>query len=679
MNRGYFVAGSIALAEQHRLLHGVEALPLAAGAGAPRNLLSTTYTAEMLASRLLAAKDWHPYPKCGERASWEAIPADIRAAVIARAEQDRKTGWKLELATTFLNFKRNGDQTHDQNENWGRRAQMQRLALAECMEGKGRFVDDVANGIWLICEETSWSDSAHMYMQKAGVGLADVNEPVVDLFAAETAATLAWTRYLLGAELDRVSPEVGKRIALECERRILGPARMRDNFTWMGLDPALAGRKLNNWTPWINSNLIWTNLLLEEDAERRLHEMTRITRSVDAYLNQYWPDAGEEEGPTYYTRSPLSLFECVSTLESATGNSTQILTHPFLAAMGRYVLNAHVAGNCYINYGDADMHLGQEGELIYRYGKAVKDEQLAGFGAYCAERAGWTAIGEGLNRPMNSVLISMARALPALMAANEIRAAKKDEGLARDAWYPSLGLMTAREQEGSTKGMYVAVLAANNGRSHSHNDTGSPIVFMDGEPVLIDPGVETYNAKTFSADRYKIWTMQSAWHNLPTIGGVMQRNGADFKATGHRYASDDKKAVVSFDIATAYPKDAGVKSWVRTVTLDRVQHKVTIEEAFELERAVPVSLTAMTQRKGNVDPAGKVTLEPLAEGGKACVLQFDGKQLSAAIETKEITDERVRNDMGAELYRVLLNLKEPAAKGRIAYSFGAAIDQARKY
>ncbi len=26
-------------------------------------------------------------------------------------------------------------------------------------------------------------------------------------------------------------------------------------------------------------------------------------RSVDAYLNDYWPDAAEEEGPGYYSRS----------------------------------------------------------------------------------------------------------------------------------------------------------------------------------------------------------------------------------------------------------------------------------------------------------------------------------------------------------------------------------------
>jgi hypothetical protein len=678
MNRRNFIAGSVALAAQHKLLRSMGALSMgglpATPLTVPQNLLSTTYTESFLAAKLISASEWHPFPKYNERGPWQAVPEDLRAAIVARAEEDQKAGWKVEPATMFLEFKRIGNQDDWQTANWGRRAQMQRLLLAEMFEGKGRFFDDIANGIWLICEETSWSDNAHMYMQRAGAGLPDVTEPVVDLFAAETSATLAWTRYLIGEQLDRISPLIGKRIAIECERRILAPARDRDDFQWMGL---LAGaartHRLNNWNPWINSNLLVTNILLEEDSDLRIHEMTRITRSVDAYLNQYWPDAGEEEGPTYFTRSPLCLFECLNWLESATGNSTGVLRNPFIAAMGRYILNAHIAGDCYINYGDADMHLNPEGDLIYRYGKAEHDEQLAGFGAYCAAKGGWTATGKGLDGTMNSDLISLSRAMPAILDANEIRASRQDEGLVRDVWYPSLGLMTAREKAASSDGMYVAVLAANNGRSHSHNDTGSFIVYQDGEPVTIDVGVETYNAKTFSADRYKIWTMESAYHNLPTIGGVMQHDGIDFRATDHKYLSNDERATLSFNLASAYPKEAGVKSWVRTVTLDRVRNKVVIEEDFELENAVPVSLSLMTPR---VYEAGKIGAGRLifpSGQGKPCRLQYEPAP-GITLESEEIplTDSRLRHDLGEKVYRVSLKSKEPVANGKWTYEFGPA-------
>jgi hypothetical protein len=148
-----------------------------------------------------------------------------------------------------------------------------------------------------------------------------------------------------------------------------------------------------------------------------------------------------------------------------------------------------------------------------------------------------------------------------VLEAEEVRGAKKQDVLVRDAWYPQFGLMTAREKAGSTDGMYVAVVAANNGRSHSHNDTGNFVVYLDGQPVAIDVGVEQYTAKTFGRDRYSIWTMQSAYHNLPTVGAVMQQNGVEYEATDRKYETNDQHATVSFDIAKAYPKEAGIKRW----------------------------------------------------------------------------------------------------------------------
>ena len=54
---------------------------------------------------------------------------------------------------------------------------------------------------------------------------------------------------------------------MEAKRRILDPYFVRSDFGWMGLN----GRPhhVNNWNPWINSNVLTANLLLEKDAERR--------------------------------------------------------------------------------------------------------------------------------------------------------------------------------------------------------------------------------------------------------------------------------------------------------------------------------------------------------------------------------------------------------------------------
>ena len=657
------------------MLRSVGTLPLVDASPeklvAPHDLLTTTYSESFLASHLAAPGAWHPYPTASERSAWEAVPSDIRSAILERAEADRKTGWKALLATRFLEFERNGNRSRFEADSFGRRAMLQRLVLAECLEGKDRFVDDIVNGVWLVCEETFWGAPAHMGAQKAGVGLPDVSEPIIELFSAETAQMLAWTNYLLGPQFDKVSPLINKRIKVEVERRMLKPARERDDFTWMGLGGRKQEHRLNNWNPWINSNLLVTNLILEDDPKRRIGEAVRIARSVDAYLNDYWPDAAEEEGPGYYSRSVLSLFDIIGAFESATGNATSIFANPFLDAMGRFILNAHIAGDDYIAYGDAHRRAAPSGDVLYRFGKAVHDEELEAFGAFYAAKSGWNASGAALEGALNENLTSLLRSLPAVLEAGEIRSAKQRDVLVRDAWYPDFGLMTAREKPDTTEGMYAAVLASNNGRSHSHNDSGNFVIYLDGHPVAIDVGVEAYTAKTFGRDRYSIWTMQSAYHNLPTVGGVMQMNGVEYEATGKKYETNDQFARVSFDIAPAYPKEAGIRKWIRTVTLDRVAHRVVIEEEFELEKAEEIELSVITQRVPSQDGEGRTLLTLSSGAGKPALLRFDSTAFAAHYEPIKLTDGGLRESWGDQIYRILLK-SQSLAHGHRTYSFSAA-------
>lgn len=677
MNRRHFLAGSIALASQEKLIRSMGPLSLGtettSPATSPQNLLSTTFTESFLASNLVAADKYHPYPRWDERAAWEAVPEDLRAPVIRQAEADQKAGWTAVLATSFLEFKRNGNRSRYEAQSFGRHSQLERLVLAECLEGKGRFVDDIVNGVWLICEETFWGAPAHLYMQKNGPGLYDITDPIVELFSAETGQLMAWTKYLVGEQLDQVSPLVTKRIVLETERRILKPVRERNDFWWMGFETNTRTARLNNWTPWINSNLMVANLLLEEDPKLRIQETTRILKSLDRYLNEYWPDAGEEEGAGYFSASPMCYFEAVSMIDAATGHKTNILANPFIDQMARYILNAHITDDAYIDYGDAHVHAGPEGSLLYRYGKAVHDDELKGFGAYYAAKrsmAEYKGPNAGRQRGVN--LPSMSRALPLLLEATELRNAKGADVMVRDCYYPNLGLVTARVKADSADGMYFAVLAANNGRSHSHNDTGSYIIYQDGQPVAIDVGVEAYTAKTFSPERYTIWTMQSAYHNLPTIGGVMQHDGLKFQATDRKFDSNDDHATYSFNIAEAYPKEAGVKSWVRTVTLDRKSNKIAVEENFELESAVPLSLTLMTPRLVTVDPGGSIRLKLATGEGKDSLLKYDAGLIEPKVETITLDDAGLRMSWGAQIYRILLNSKQPVASGKWSYEMRPA-------
>ena len=102
---------------------------------------------------------------------------------------------------------------------------------------------------------------------------------------------------------------------------------------------------------------------------------------------------------------------------------------------------------------------------------------------------------------------------------------------------------------------------------------------------MIDVGVETYTAKTFSAQRYEIWTMQSGFHNLPIINGVEQAPGRDYRAGSVLCQRTPHSASVEFEIAGAYPKEAGVLRWRRFYELRRGQQPaVIIQDSYALAR-----------------------------------------------------------------------------------------------
>ncbi len=621
-------------------------------------LLARTWTPEALESVLLAPGAWRPYPKAGDAEGWKKVPAAVREAHIRQAEMRLGADWVVPKASMFLDYVRDGNRSRYEAVSFARRGRLAELVLAEAVEGKGRFVDDILDGIWAISEESFWGVPAHIGAQKRGPGLPDVGEPVVDLFAAETAMLLAWTDYLVGDALDRVSPLVRERVRLEIDRRVLGPCLERDDFWWMGL----RGQKVNNWNPWICSNWLAAALLVEEDPARRARSVHKALRCLDVFLASYPSDGGCDEGPGYWDRAGGSLFDCLELLDGASGGKIGIFAEPLVQEIGRYIGRVHIAGPWAVNFADAAAKAGGSAALIYRFGRAIGDEDLMGYGAWLARRQG---LGTGA---IGASFGALGRALPALFGLDELAGTGPKEPLFRDAWFPELQVMTARSIAGSTNGLYLAAKGGHNDESHNHNDVGDFVVYADGEPVLIDVGVETYTAKTFSGRRYEIWTMQSAFHNLPTVGGVMQKNGRDFRARDVRYRADASSAALELDIAAAYPPEAGIASWKRRIALERAK-RVAIEDVYALEKARPVVWSFMSWRRPEVAGAGRIALvhPDAGKGARPLALLYDGRALEPRIETIEIEDERLRGSWGDRVYRIVLVSKAPLLRGKVDF------------
>jgi hypothetical protein len=653
------------------------------GASHPTNdfSLATKYPVEWLRTNLLPRELWSPFARISDREFWNTLPANARQRIVKAGEEAQAKPMPALPATLYLDYARTGNRSRFEAIYHERRSGLHTLVLGECVEAKGRFRDAIGNAIWAICEESSWCYPAHIGAQKDGTGLPEVTEPIVDLFAGETASSLAWTDYLLGTELDKVSRRIRPRIRFEIHRRILTPCLERDDFGWMGFADKSSARRPNNWNPWINASVLTATLAIETNAERRVQLVHKILRSLDRFVQPYPSDGSCDEGPGYWGHAGGSLLDCLELLASAHRDAAQdppldpppslravagvtpagkldVFDHPLIQEIGRFIYRAHIDGGWFVPIGDCPAQLGMDRALVYRYGKRINEghlKSLAGYGATLEDMLG--SVGGRY----------LGRQLATLANLTEILALQpKSPPLVRDVWLGSedMQMMAARTEAGSNRGWYVASWGGHNAQSHNHNDVGNFLVFADGQPVLVDVGAPTYTAQTFSSRRYEIRAMQSAYHNLPTINGVMQEVGRSYAARQVNYAAKDPLAELQMDIAGAYPDRAQVKSWVRTVTLNRGKD-VEITDAFELDNISGVtSQNLITPLDVVVDQPGRLALKNAAAPGKpgTVILEYDGTKLDSTVEDTAFDDARLARVWGSPLHRIVLQPRVPVKK-----------------
>jgi hypothetical protein len=634
-----------------------------------RDLLQKKYAAETIAKMIPAPGEWKPFPQTPEE--WKRILPDTTIAqLIANGERLLKRNFPGIPATIALDFTRNGNRTRYEELSFDKRNVLMDLVLAESMEGKGRFTDHIIDGIWSICEETFWGVSAHVGLQKAGVGLPDVQDPVVDLFAAETAADLAWTDYFVGPQLDKVSRLVRQRIGHEMDRRIFIPMTTA-KYGWMG--NGNPGAKLNNWAPWIMSNYLVANLLLQKDKEKREQGINTVLRITDQYIDGLGEDGGCEEGPTYWSAAGGAVFDILNILNDASKGSIDIYNEPIIQKMGAYIYKTHIAGKYFVNVADAHPQFIPDGVLIYRFGAAVHDKQMTGLGA-------WAYHTYGNSFATGNDMFRKTRVIYNLLAEKDM--AKKSNTSYADigeAWLPDVQLLTAH----LPNGLFLSAHGGTNGESHNHNDVGDFTVYANGDPVIIDVGSGTYTAKTFSKDRYAIWYNTSSFHNLPVINGVQQQEGLRFAASnvswqggaeqkdgrGHKQTgSKDHK--LTMDIEKAYPEMAYLAKWRRTITLSR-SGTIGITDDYSVTTPLQsLTQTFMTVAGTDLTTPGKILFT--TEHGTKVQLTYDASFWDVKKEKMDLVtpeDQGLKDSWEhKDIYRIVLTAKGNAAATTLCYT-----------
>ena len=260
------------------------------------------FSRDNMKENLVSRDGFTPFPRAAERESWSSLDDVLRNRLISSGEGYLGYEWALVRASDYLEYIESGDRANHAAKYFDRRFAVGTLALAECADGTGRFLRDLIDGLWLICEETSWVIPAHTRDASMHPGPLPSRRKAdhgIDLFAAETGAFLSWVGYLLGGELADTYPAVKERIGEEVRERIIDQFLERTDLWWMGIEPS-RHCCLNNWTPWCVSNCLSAILLVEEDEHRRYEGVRKAAECLERYLDQQPTDGGCDEGPGYW-------------------------------------------------------------------------------------------------------------------------------------------------------------------------------------------------------------------------------------------------------------------------------------------------------------------------------------------------------------------------------------------
>lgn len=597
---------------------------------------------EAVISRMLAATQFTPFPRAADRRAWRKIAAlpQVKPGVqrlIQAAEKAAKEPTPFLKATDYVAFHREGTRDPYDSHAGPRRSRLDLFCTAECFEYKGRFLDAILNEAWAIAEETVWWMSAHCI----GCLIPDVERGQnIDLLGAQTAQVFGRAVYLLGAEMDKFTTHWRKRLNYEIRRRVIEPYLNSHGFWQDGT---------HNWNAVCHCGVVTSTLLADSDLTTKARVLHKVLDRIRCFLRGFSPDGGCSEGPGYWQYGVSHFATLAYLVDRATGGHIDLLADPVCRPIFEYPTKVVLSHNQVVPFSDCPVR------CIFASGPVI-----------------WAALKLGA-KPMAA--LASRGAPPRALVTNPLEmllmcdAVRKFEP-PKDAWLPNLQVMIARGKGAEGKQLVLAAKGGHNEESHNHNDVGNFIVHWRGESLVCELGAPRYTRDYFTKIRYKLLCPSSLGHNVPLVNGVQQHEGKSFCATNVSHRLSGRDVTFSMDLARAYPKEAGLKSLLRTLTLRRDG-----AEAVELTDQVGFSgpkrgYQLPLYSVGRFEKAGRGKV--LAIGRKErLTVEFDPEALDVRLEDidlDQVTASLVE-EFGPVIHRCMLSLRGSAAEPTVRLRF----------
>ncbi|NQT40852.1 MAG: hypothetical protein HQ581_25380, partial [Planctomycetes bacterium] len=246
----------------------------------------------------------------------------------------------------FLDFSRTGNRTRYQRVMGDRHARVPRLVLAECLENKGRFLENIETSIRAVCAEKTWVYPAH------DRSLANFKGTTIeiDLGTVYVSWTLATADYWLG---DKLSPAVRQLIRDQLQRRVFGPM---ESYMASGKPRLWWATGTNNWNAVCVAGVTGSALAVIDDRRKRAFFVAAAEHYVQNFLRGFTADGYCSEGIGYWNYGFGNYVMLAETLHQATDGKIDWLAAPKIKQIALFGRRMEITPGLFPAF--ADCHLG---------------------------------------------------------------------------------------------------------------------------------------------------------------------------------------------------------------------------------------------------------------------------------------------------------------------------------
>ena len=512
-----------------------------------------------------------------DRAYWEQIAAMPEAQeLMEKANQDLEKGMPPFVDSLYLHLNKTGVRLPGEKMMNARYYYVFRLALAECIENKGRFTKAIRHGIEELCAQKPWSIPAHDRNLNNYYG----RDYYVDLVVATSGNSLAQCIYLLDDKL----PAETRALAMSAFReKVFRPIyrclEETKPFYWFTIT--------NNWNSVCLAGVTGAALALLPDKEERAYFVAMAEKYHGYGMKGYADDGYCSEGVGYYNYGFAAYLLLREEVCRATNGQIDFFRLPKFVHLAQYGKNIQILNGICPAYSDC--------RIDVTPAPFVTD--------YCARALGLESSPVRYRIPSMTDNLSLHLIYmfpePAWKVdmTPEMTEALKESSDPLHTQYKLADIFLARPAEGSTCRMGISFKAGHNGESHNHNDVGSYCVVVGKETMAGDMGGPfSYPGDFFDSDAYKYPIKNSFGHPLPVVDGKLQQEGK--AAKGKILCSETSQTMDSarIDLTAAYPQADALETLTRAFVYDRTgKGCFSIEDCFSAQRPIAFE-TALTTR-----------------------------------------------------------------------------------